>query len=52
MKKEDKNFIYEYRIALMEGKTCMPMVWSDNSLHSVITIDEAIRILHNMLKED
>lgn len=52
MKKEYEDFIYKYRIALIEGKTCMPMVWSDNSLHSAITIDKAIIILRNMLKED
>lgn len=51
MTKENKSFIYEYRIALMEGKTCLPMVWSDNSLHTVITIDEAIKILRDMLGE-
>lgn len=51
MTKEDKSFIYEYRIALMEGKTCFPMVWPDDSLHTVITIDEAIRILRDMLGE-
>lgn len=53
MKAEDKKkLLYNYKIEMMESRYCFPVVFQDNSFKTVITIDEALKILNKMIKED
>lgn len=49
---DKKKLLYNYKIEMMESKYCFPIVFQDNSFKTVITIDEAIKILNRMIKTE
>ena len=52
MKTQEKDkFVYDYKIELMESNNCFPVIFKDNSFKTVITVDEAVKILDRMMKK-
>ena len=48
---EKDKFVYDYKIELMESNNCFPVVFKDNSFKTVITVDEAVKILDRMIEK-
>lgn len=50
MKIEDKKkLLYDYKVDMMGSKYCFPVILPDNAIKTVITIDEALKILNKII---